>query len=96
MFDGFADWLGAITWPLVGRALAAMGMGTITFQGADTALQTAISASQAAAGGLAGPVAQIIAMAGFFDALAITSGGLTSGIAWMVMKRWALNAGGTA
>lgn len=96
MFDGFAEWLGAITWPLVGRALAAMGMGTITYKGAETALQGAISSAQAATNALAGPVAQILAMTGFFEAMSITSGGLVSGIGWMVMKRWALNAGGTA
>lgn len=96
MFDGFAAWLGNITWPLVGRALASMGMGTITFTGADAALQSALSSSMAATSQLAGPVAAILAMTGFFDAMSIVSGGLTSGIAWMVMKRWALNAGGVA
>lgn len=96
MFDGFAEWLGAITWPLVGRALAAMGMGTVTYKGAEAALEGAIGAAQTATNALVGPVAQILALTGFFDAMSITSGGLVSGIGWMVMKRWALNAGGTA
>lgn len=96
MFDGFADWLGNITWPLVSRALAAMGMGTITYTGADAALQGAIDASKAAAGALTGPTLDIIARTGFFDAMSITSGGLISGLSWLVLKRWALNAGGTS
>lgn len=96
MFDGLAEWLGNITWPLVGRALAAMGMGTITYTGADTALQSALGAAAMATTSLAGPVAAIMAMTGIFDAMSILSGGLTSGLAWMVMKRWALNAGGVS
>lgn len=96
MFDGFAEWLGNITWPLVSRVLASLGLGTVTYTGATTALDAAINSASLAASSLAGPVAAILAMTGFFDAMSIVSGGLTSGIAWMVMKRWALNAGGVA
>lgn len=96
MFDGFAAWLGQITWPLVSRVLASLGLGTITYTGATTALDGALNSSMAATSALAGPVAAILAMTGFFDAMSILSGGITSGIAWMVMKRWALNAGGVS
>ncbi len=96
MFDGFANWLGNITWPLVSRALASMGMGTVTYTGADAALQNALGSAAAATSSLAGPVAAIMAMTGFFDAMSIMAGGLSSGLAWMVMKRWALNAGGVS
>jgi len=71
-----------------------MGMGTVTYTGASTALESAIGAAQTAVGGLAGPVAAIMAKTGFFDALSITAGGLVSGMGWLVLKRWALNAGG--
>ena len=42
---------------------------------------------------MGGEVLQIIAMAGFFDAMAITSGGLVSGLAWLVLKKFALQSG---
>jgi len=97
MFDGLADWLGSITWPLVTRVLASMGIGTLTYKGADTALSTAIDNVVSAANGLTGPVLQLISMAGFFDALSISAGGFSSGLAWLVLKRWvAIGAGVSA
>lgn len=94
--DDLATWLGEITWPLVTRVLSSLGLGTITFVGADTALQGALGSVGTAVNGLAGPVAAILAMTGFFDALAITSGGLVSGLSWLVMKQWAFKAGGVS
>lgn len=94
--EGIADWLARITWPLVTRVLSALGAGTVTYVGADSALSQALQAAKNAFGGLAGDVAQLLAMAGFFDAMAIMSGGIVSGLAWMVLKRMALQTtGGT-
>ena len=91
--EGIADWLARISWPLVSRVLSSLGVGTVTYVGADTALTSALSAAKNAFGGMSGDVIQLIAMAGFFEAMAIMSGGIVSGLAWMVMKRFALQTG---
>lgn len=93
--EGIADWLAGISWPLVSRVLSSLGVGTVTYVGADTALTSALSAAKNAFGGMSGDVIQLIAMAGFFEAMAIMSGGIVSGLAWMVMKRFALQTGTT-
>lgn len=92
--EGIAEWLARITWPLVTRVLSALGMGTITYVGADSALTAALQHVKDAFTGIAGEIAQLLAMAGFFDAMAIMSGGIVSGLAWMVLKRMALQTGG--
>lgn len=92
--DNIAAWLASITWPIVSRVLAALGLGTVTFTGASTALTSALGTAKTAFTGLGGDVLQIMAMTGFFDAMAITSGGLVSALAWMVMKRFALQSTG--
>ncbi len=92
--EGMAKWLSDISWPLVSRVLVALGFGTVTYTGADTALQSALGAAKAAVGGIAVDVAQLLALAGFFDFMAITSGGIVSGLAWIVLKRFALQTTG--
>lgn len=95
--EGIADWLARITWPLVTRVLSALGMGTVTYVGADNALSAALGQIKTAFAGITGEIAQLLAMAGFFEAMAIMSGGIVSGLAWMVLKRMALQTtGGTA
>lgn len=92
--EGIADWLARITWPLVSRVLAALGVGTVTYTGATTALSSAIANVKAGFLGMTGDILQLMTMAGFFDAMAIMSGGITSALAWMVMKRFALQTTG--
>lgn len=94
--DNFATWLGAITWPLVSRVLVTLGFGYVTYEGASTAIGGALTAVKGALGGLGGDVAQLLALAGFFDFMSITSGGIVSGLAWMAMKRLALQTTGPA
>lgn len=91
--DSIAEWLSDLSWPIVSRVLASLGIGTVTYAGAETALRGAIDTAKTAFQGIAGEVLQLLAMAGFFDAMAITSGGLVSGLAWLVMKRFALQSG---
>lgn len=91
--DSIAQWLSDLSWPIVSRVLASLGIGTVTYAGAETALRGAIDTAKTAFQGIAGEVLQLLAMAGFFDAMAITSGGLVSGLAWLVMKRFALQSG---
>lgn len=97
MLDSIADWLARITWPLVSRVMASLGVGTVTYTGADSALSSALNAAKAAITGLGADVLALLAMAGMFDALAITAGGIVSSLTWMVLKRFALQTtGGTA
>lgn len=93
--DSIADWLASITWPLVSRVLMSLGVGTVTYTGASTALESVINSSRSAFGGLASDVASILAIGGWFDFMSITSGGLMSGLAWLVLKRFALQNTGT-
>lgn len=93
--EGIAEWLAKITWPLVTRVLSSLGVGTVTYVGAETALHSAIDAAKTSFGAMAGDVAQLLAMAGFFDAMAIMSGGILSGLAWMTLKRFALQTTGS-
>lgn len=88
--DSIADWLASITWPLVSRALKALGVGTVTYVGVNTAISGAMQASKDAFAGLAADVFSLLAIGGFFDFMSITSGGIISGLSWMVMKRFAL------
>ena len=64
MFDGLAEWLGNITWPLVTRVFASMGLGTITFTGAESALDSAISSVVSSANSLSAPIGPIPARTG--------------------------------
>lgn len=91
--EGIADWIARISWPLVSRVLSSLGVGTVTYMGADSALSSALTAAKNAFMGIGGEVLQLLAMAGVFDAMAIMSGGIVSGMAFMVMKRFALQAG---
>ena len=91
-----SKWLMDISWPIVSRVLAALGLGTVTYTGADTALNTALASAKASVAGLPSEVMQILAMAGFFEVMSITAGGLVSGLAWMVLKRFALQTTGPA
>lgn len=93
--DNIAEWLASITWPIVTRVMASLGLGTLTYKGADTALSSVIDASKNAFSGLASDIAAILAIGGWFDFMSITAGGLVSGLAWMVLKRFALQNTGT-
>jgi Protein of unknown function (DUF2523) len=92
--DGIAKWLADISWPIVSRVLTAMGVGTVTYTGLNTAVDGVIASAQSALTGMLPVVVQIAARAGFFDYLSITSGGLVSGLTWMVLKNFALKTGG--
>jgi len=94
--EGMAAWLSQITWPLVSRVLTALGFGYVTYEGASGAVEAALNAAKASIGGIGMDVAALLAKAGFFDYMAITSGGIVSGLAWLVMKRMALHSTGSA
>ena len=93
--DNIAQWLASITWPLVTRVMVALGVGTVTYTGADTALNSALSAAKAGFVGMSSDILQLLAMAGFFDAMSIMSGGIVSGLSWLVLKKFALQTSGS-
>lgn len=96
MGEGLSKWLYDLSWPIVSRVLAALGLGTVTYTGLSSALTGFLDFAKGSFNGLGGEVLQFIAMAGFFEFMAITSGGLISGIAWLVLKRFALQTTGPA
>ena len=92
--DGIAAWIARITWPLVTRVFAALGLGTATYVGADTALSGALNAVRASFAGMTVDLLNLLLLSGFFEAMSIMAGGLTSSLAWMVLKRFALQTTG--
>lgn len=92
--EGIAEWLAKISWPLVSRVLSALGVGTVTYTGADAALSGALGSIKAAFVGMTADIIQLLTLAGFFDAMAIMSGGITSALTWLVLKRFALQTTG--
>ena len=91
--DTIAEWLARISWPIITRVFTAAGIGTLTYTGADAALTGALGNVKTALAGITGEVLQLLAMSGFFEAMAITAGGVVSGLSWLVLKKFALQAG---
>lgn len=91
--DNISAWLAGLAWPLVSRVIAALGIGTVTYTGVSATVTSALDTAKNAFGGLAGEVATLLAMSGFFEAMSIGAGGLVSGMAWMVLKQFALKVG---
>lgn len=91
--DSWWDWLLSVCVPVAKRVLGSLGLGVLSFTGVSATLNAALDAAKAAWGGLLIEVAQLLAMAGFFDFMAITSGGIVAGIAWLTLKRWAITSG---
>lgn len=85
-----AAWLMGLCGPLVTRVLASLGMGVLSFLGLSEGVNAALNAAKSAMTGLPMDVALIVARFGFFDFMAITSGGILSGLVWMQLKRIAV------
>jgi hypothetical protein len=92
--DDIAAWISRITFPLVTRVMASLGLGTVTYAGADTALDAALNQIRTAFLGFSGDILALLAMSGFFDAMSIMSGGIVSGLAWLTLKHFALQTTG--
>lgn len=87
-------WLAALAWPMVSRVFAALGIGTVTYVGLNAAINGALSASKAALGTLGAEVTNLMAMAGFFQAMSIIAGGMIAGITLIALKKFTLGAVG--
>jgi hypothetical protein len=91
-----ATWLADMVKPIATRAMVALGFGTVTYTGATSAIDGAVDSVRSTLGGLTADIAQLLAMSGIFDALAIASGSLTTAVAMMVLKKFALQTGGAS
>jgi hypothetical protein len=91
-----ANWLADILKPILTRAFVALGFGTVTYTGASSAIDGAVNAVKTTFAGLTADIASLLAMYGIFDALAIASGSLSTAVAMMVLKKFALQTGGTS
>ena len=74
--------------PVVKRALAALGIGVVSYSAVTGAVNSLISASASAFGGLGAIPAAFIAMAGLTQAFSIVAGGLTASVAFSALKRF--------
>lgn len=90
--DGWALWLFSMIKPVAMRVMLTLGMGIVSYTGVDTAVFAALDAAKGALQGLPLEVAQIMARFGFFDYMAITSGGVVSGLSWSILQKWALRS----
>lgn len=84
----WASFLLSMVGPLAKRALAALGVGVVSYVGVSAAVDAALVSAQTAFSGIVGEVAALLAMAGFFQALSISVGGLVSGIAFIALRRF--------
>lgn len=92
--DSIAGWLASISWPLISRALVALGIGTVTYTGVNTAVTGAFDSAKVLFSGMTAEVLQLLAKAGMFEAMSIMSGGVISGLAFLVLNKFALRAAG--
>jgi hypothetical protein len=81
--DSWGSFLAALIGPLAKRALAALGIGVVTYGGVTTAVDSAFASMTTAFSGLATEAFAILARAGVFESLSISSGGLVSGLAFI-------------
>ena len=94
--DDWSTWLINLAWPLVSRVLASLGFGYVSYQGIQATFDAAIQHIQSSFAGLPAEMFQMIAYAGVFDFLSISSGGIFAGLAWTYVKKLAVISQGTA
>jgi hypothetical protein len=84
-----AELLVALGGPIARKVLISLGIGFITFQGVDTAVNTALSAARNNFAGVTGDVAQLIALSGINWAMGTIAGGITAGVTMMILSKMA-------
>ena len=76
-----ATFLMSIIGPLVIQGLIALGVGVLTVTGVDLAVNQAVSWLTTAVGGLPADMANVLAMAGFFQGASYLVGAFTARVA---------------
>lgn len=94
--EGIAQWLANISWPLITRIMASLGIGTVSYMGAESALMGAINTAKSAFFGAGQEMMAVLVLSGFFDAMSIMSGGLVSALSWIILKKYAVLSMGNA
>ena len=77
----------ALAGPMATRVLTALGLGLVSYAGMTAVVNQAISAAQSAWGGVAGPVATLVAMSGANTAMAVICGGIVARTALLALKK---------
>lgn len=85
---GAGAFLVALAGPVARRVLASLGLGLVTFLGAQAALGAVLSAAKSAMGGFTGDAAALFALAGGNTAASIIAGALVMRVSMMVLKRF--------
>lgn len=91
--QGFAAWIMALVGPVAIKALAALGIGAVTYVGADAALRGLLDQVQSSMAGMTGELAGLLGLAGLYQAVSIVSGGMVSALAWSQLTRLGLLTG---
>lgn len=91
--QGFAAWIMALVGPVAIKALAALGIGAVTYVGADAALRGLLDQVQSSMAGMTGELAGLLGLAGLYQAVSIISGGMVSALAWSQLTRLGLLTG---
>lgn len=86
-------WLVGLAWPAISRIMAALGLGTVTYIGLESALRSAITQAQSSLSGLAPDIMALLSMAGFVTALSVISGAAITSLAFVVLKRFSFRTG---
>lgn len=92
--SGLGAWISSIAGPIVIRVLTSLGVGTVTYAGADAALTAALNAAKNSFAGLGTDVFQLLAIAGIFESMSITAGALSAGAALLLTRHFALRTTG--
>lgn len=77
----------SIIGPLVRKVLVALGVGFVTYQGLDLALDAAKSQVISAWGSMGGDVANLVSLAGFGQAFGIILGAIAARAALVLVTR---------
>lgn len=91
----WAQWLMALVSPIVTRVMLALGIGYLTFNGAQGLMIAALENVASSFGGLLAEAVAILSRAGFFVALSIMCGGLMGGVSYFFVKRLGVFSGTT-
>ena len=83
----WATWLLGLVGPIVTRVMLALGIGYLTFNGAQGLMIAALENVATSFGGLAAEATAILARCGFFLAMSIMCGGLMGGVSYYFAKR---------
>ncbi|MFQ1966855.1 DUF2523 domain-containing protein [Aeromonas veronii] len=85
-----AAWLLSIASPIVIRVLTQLGIGVVSYVGAEAAVTQMMTLAQTQWSGLPSIVIQFMAIGGFNTALGIIAGGVTARLTTMAFKRFTL------